>query len=162
NNPFIENNIFSCANNAILGSWSYSGTLNLDRNDFYNCANPPFQFNPVNGDPKFINPANDWHLQSGSAAIGTAASVSITGFNGEVIAVNADKNGATRTAPWDLGIYEIANDSDNDGIPDTTDNCPTIANANQLDSDHDGIGDVCDPSTMDANGNGQKVYVGEN
>jgi hypothetical protein len=35
-------------------------------------------------------------------------------------------------------------DSDSDGIPDSSDNCPDICNAQQLDSDEDGIGDVCD------------------
>jgi hypothetical protein len=35
-------------------------------------------------------------------------------------------------------------DSDNDGIPDSIDNCPNTFNAEQLDADIDGIGDVCD------------------
>ena len=37
-------------------------------------------------------------------------------------------------------------DTDNDGVVDAFDNCPTKANANQLDTDKDGIGDVCDSS----------------
>lgn len=35
-------------------------------------------------------------------------------------------------------------DSDNDGIPDDTDNCVAISNVDQLDTDSDGEGDVCD------------------
>ncbi len=35
-------------------------------------------------------------------------------------------------------------DADGDGIPAISDNCPNIANANQLDMDSDGIGDSCD------------------
>lgn len=41
-------------------------------------------------------------------------------------------------------IFYISIDSDGDSIPDTIDNCPAIANAQQLDADTDGVGDVCD------------------
>lgn len=42
-------------------------------------------------------------------------------------------------------------DNDNDGIPDATDNCPTVANADQLDTDGDGVGDACDNCSAVAN-----------
>ena len=41
-------------------------------------------------------------------------------------------------------IYDFEPDSDNDGVGDGSDNCPTTPNANQLDSDDDDIGDACD------------------
>jgi gliding motility-associated-like protein len=49
-------------------------------------------------------------------------------------------------------------DADGDGITDNLDNCPLVANANQLDNDKDGLGDVCDDDddndgVFDANDN---------
>lgn len=35
-------------------------------------------------------------------------------------------------------------DSDGDGVPDEHDNCPNIANPDQLDSNNNGVGDACD------------------
>jgi DNA/RNA endonuclease G (NUC1)/methionine-rich copper-binding protein CopC len=36
-------------------------------------------------------------------------------------------------------------DTDNDGVPDTADNCPFVSNANQANLDGDALGDACDP-----------------
>jgi Ca2+-binding RTX toxin-like protein len=38
-----------------------------------------------------------------------------------------------------------AADRDGDGKPDSTDNCPNVANGDQADRDGDGLGTVCDP-----------------
>lgn len=42
-------------------------------------------------------------------------------------------------------------DSDQDGIDDNHDNCPSMNNADQTDTDHDGLGDVCDGKPTTAN-----------
>ena len=42
-------------------------------------------------------------------------------------------------------------DRDGDGIPDTRDNCPDVANADQRDEDGDGIGNPCDNCPATAN-----------
>jgi parallel beta-helix repeat protein len=41
----------------------------------------------------------------------------------------------------------VGPDKDGDGVPDTTDNCPTVANPGQEDADGDGQGNVCDDCT---------------
>jgi hypothetical protein len=40
-------------------------------------------------------------------------------------------------------------DADGDGIGDSSDNCPDIANPGQLDADHDGVGDACEDDDFD-------------
>jgi hypothetical protein len=44
-------------------------------------------------------------------------------------------------------------DTDDDGVADSSDNCPKIANADQRDSDHDGVGNACDNCPRTANPN---------
>ncbi|MFH0875880.1 MAG: thrombospondin type 3 repeat-containing protein [archaeon] len=67
--------------------------------------------------------------------------------------IDQDCNGA------DLACAPI--DTDEDGVPDSTDNCPSAINPSQADADNDGLGDACDtpvagPSTFaDIGSNGQ-------
>ena len=61
----------------------------------------------------------------------------------------------------DVLITKEVFDSDNDGIPGETDNCPTVYNPDQNDVDLDGVGDDCDncpdtynPTQPDVDGDG--------
>lgn len=44
---------------------------------------------------------------------------------------------------------QVDPDDDNDLIPDSLDNCPSVSNADQLDTDGDKTGDACDPDMDD-------------
>jgi predicted outer membrane repeat protein len=55
---------------------------------------------------------------------------------------DGDGNG---TAVCDRGASEFTLDTDNDGVPDATDNCPTVPNPGQENTDGDSMGNACDP-----------------
>jgi hypothetical protein len=47
--------------------------------------------------------------------------------------------------------WEYRGDSDDDDIGDTCDNCPKVANPDQMDTDGDAVGDACDNCLTTAN-----------
>lgn len=49
-------------------------------------------------------------------------------------------------------------DADHDGVPNTTDNCPTMPNADQRDDDGDQIGNTCDACTDETSGGPVTAY----
>ncbi|MDA0925881.1 MAG: thrombospondin type 3 repeat-containing protein, partial [archaeon] len=57
-------------------------------------------------------------------------------------------NSVSSTGGWDAFVWAVnpalKADSDNDGIPDYTDNCPTDSNPMQENTDGDAQGDACD------------------
>lgn len=82
--------------------------------------------------------------------------VKITG-NGRVASLDFGDLGGCDASDtnWDYLSYDtvppppVAGDADGDGVPNVTDDCVLVANADQLDMDKDGAGDACDPCLLD-------------
>ena len=104
-NPVWKNNILSCGNNSPTTSWAYVGTMAIDYNDIY-CGGAPGQNHAIAGNPMFVNPASDWHLQPGSPALGSGVATPTTpAFGGGTLDTSKNTDGNVRTAPWNLGIH---------------------------------------------------------
>lgn len=64
-----------------------------------------------------------------------------------LLAIDADNNTSVFSAvmvPSAAPDFAAVVDPDNDGVYQSTDNCPTVANTHQVDADTDGLGDACD------------------
>ena len=73
----------------------------------------------------------------------------------------SDAAGASDSATHDITITQ-ATDSDGDGVVDSADNCPAIANGDQDDADNDGVGDACDLAvTLTADPQSSDIDSGE-
>ncbi|MEE9345148.1 MAG: endo alpha-1,4 polygalactosaminidase [Methylococcales bacterium] len=87
--------------------------------------------------------------------------INLLSFNAQAISYSYDNLGRLTNVTYDNGTkidyrYDPAGnllslnssgtvpDSDNDGIFDNTDNCPSVSNTNQLNTDADDMGNVCD------------------
>lgn len=89
------------------------------------------------------------------SAVSGAGDVDTNGYDDVLIGAPLSDIGGT-----DAGrayVYAFYPDSDNDGVQDPCDNCPSDSNPDQADLDGDGIGNVCDPCPTacgDANSSG--------
>lgn len=62
--------------------------------------------------------------------------------SGNVTLTVRDSTGLTDSENFTIAVSPP--DADSDSVYDYNDNCPAVANTNQLDTDNDGLGDVCD------------------
>ena len=74
----------------------------------------------------------------------TATSLDYETKNSYSIVIQTSDGTATYSKTFTISVADVDEDSDGDGIANSADNCPTTANADQLDTDTDGTGDVCD------------------
>jgi len=93
-----------------------------------------------------------WVDSASGIALDTRGNAYVTGraespdFPTTAGAYDTTLNGAGEEEIADAFVMKVGRpDCDGDGAPDTGDNCPDDANADQRDTDGDGIGDACDP-----------------
>ena len=63
-------------------------------------------------------------------------------------------------ADGDIDIAEVEKDTDGDGVSDSEDNCPSVANPTQADGDKDGKGDACDEEELLCDASCDTCHVG--
>jgi hypothetical protein len=102
----------------------------------------------ISGNVLRANGGNPISGELNTHRIGTL-SVSATGAGSVIVSGNLYVTASLAAANVTTGGTALATtvagaDSDGDGIPDVSDNCPTVSNASQADVDGDGVGDACD------------------
>ena len=130
-----------------LNTWEF-WTVTYDGVDLNFYVDGSYKGSPASTDGRSMSFA---HLGGGSSAYD---------FSGLVDEASIYNRALTAGEVTDL--YNSSNgldcpqlDSDLDGIPDSTDNCPYTSNSFQTNSDGDGLGDACDncPTITNANQN---------
>jgi hypothetical protein len=121
----------------------------------------PWVASPAGSPPAALTLSNYLEVQGGTIAIAVprdacgvtqtmTVSLVATASNGRILNPTTESMTYTITGVGTCGPL----DTDRDGVADTSDNCPTIANPSQADADHDGLGNVCDPNAFAPDGRG--------
>jgi carboxypeptidase family protein/thrombospondin type 3 repeat protein len=76
----------------------------------------------------------------------------VTGTGPHMVRYFSSDSGGVQESPKVFNFTLASNDDDGDGVPDTSDNCPLVANPGQGDIDNDGQGDACEPFAFPAGG----------
>ncbi|MCG5644706.1 cadherin-like beta sandwich domain-containing protein [Flavobacteriaceae bacterium LSUCC0859] len=87
--------------------------------------------------------------------------ISIVGVGNTTITASQSGDSNYSAGQIQMVLSVVLGDTDGDGVNDSSDNCPSVANASQADADGDGVGDICDnapnvanPSQTDTDGDG--------
>jgi N-acetylneuraminic acid mutarotase len=99
---------------------------------------------------ELYDPSTDSWSAAGSLLNGRPSDTATLLLNGKVLVAGGEDPTLNAIASAELYSEDI-DDSDGDGIADVSDNCPTVANADQADADGDGVGDACDNCVSIAN-----------
>ncbi|MFN7951120.1 MAG: thrombospondin type 3 repeat-containing protein [bacterium] len=129
-----------------------SNTARADQYNWMKGFNPPNGYYPSIATAYGIPYANVWGDFTSQPGWATA-----------LLAYNDGKYNHPNCAGYDViadTVYErwvssrlLELDGDGDGVPDASDNCPTVSNSNQADADGDHVGDKCDNCKNAANSN---------
>ncbi|MFO0973889.1 MAG: lamin tail domain-containing protein [Phycisphaerae bacterium] len=84
---------------------------------------------------------------------------SVVGLGPHVVTLTV-KDAANNMSMCQATVTVSSPDTDDDGILDCADNCPTVANPDQADTDGDGLGDACDCQTCNGDMSGNNVVNG--
>jgi len=102
----------------------------------------------------------DGHLMVESTGMYTNSSIAtLTAlFNGQLCVEYSamSPSGEVLNSSSDCVQISMPADADGDGIADALDNCPNVANADQLDADGDGIGTACDVDEVEDSGDDEE------
>ncbi len=129
-------------NDILVGAWTASGAVNQSGATYAYSGNSGNLISKIEGT-----------VTSSIFGYGLASAGDINKDGQPEILVGGhlfDVNAADSGSVFSYSITADANtDTDEDGIANASDSCPTFYNPNQEDTDTDGIGDACDTNDVD-------------